>query len=233
APGPTRLSARQSLLPPLRSPPSSLQLAGRSPHLVSPSLGVPWSSLGPSVGSVRFKQTKRASYHKPPRASPCSQPMPQKAHIGIKALPAEYCEAGRLICKQRKYIAKNPYVTRKRHFKLYPGVNVKVMKNTSLQAAVSGRVKMTHDVRRGILIMNVLAEPREELQRDDLWRYRTEHVEDLEENRVLCSLRTKAFHVFGKEGGWVNQPTGPKPMKCRISHHNDSWNNPTVRDPLE
>jgi len=159
--------------------------------------------------------------------------MPQKAHIGIKALPAEYCEAGRLICKQRKYIAKNPYVTRKRHFKLYPGVNVKVMKNTSLQAAVSGRVKMTHDVRRGILIMNVLAEPREELQRDDLWRYRTEHVEDLEENRVLCSLRTKAFHVFGKEGGWVNQPTGPKPMKCRISHHNDSWNNPTVRDPLE
>merc|ERR550539_878569 len=109
--------------------------------------------------------------------------MPLKAHIGVKALSAEYCEAGRLICKQRKFIAKNPLVTRNRNFKIYPGVNVKVMKSTSLQAAVSGRVKMTHDVKRGVLIMNILAEPREELLRDDLWRYRTEHVESMEENR--------------------------------------------------
>lgn len=81
--------------------------------------------------------------------------------------------------------------------------------------------------------MNVLAEPREELLRDDLWRYRTEHVESMEENTVICGLRAKAFHIFGKDGGWVNPPVGPKPMRVRISHRNDSWNNPCVRDPLE
>jgi len=220
---------------PLRSlAPAFVQASGRA-ALSSPWQGLrtPLTPTAFPLGAVRFKQTKRQSYHKPARASPCSQPMPQKAHIGVKALPAEYCEAGRVICKQRKYIAKNPFVTRKRHFKIYPGVNIKVMKSTSLQAAVSGRVKMTHDVKRGLMIMNVLAEPREELLRDDLWRYRTEHVESIEENRVLCSMRTKAFHVFGKENGWINQPTGPKPMRCRISHHNDLWNNPTVRDPLD
>jgi len=186
-----------------------------------------------AAGAVREKQTKRQSYVKPPRAAPCGQRMPKKAHIGVKALSAEYCEAGRMICQQRKFMAKNPNVTRKRHFKIYPGVNVKVMKNTSLQAMVSGRVKMTHDVTRDVLVMNVLAEPREELLREDLWRYRTEHVETMEENRVLCHLRAKALPVFGKEDGWVNQPTGVKPMKCRISHGNDTWNNPTVKDPLE
>lgn len=157
--------------------------------------------------------------------------MPNKAHIGVKALPAEYVEAGRMICKQRKYIAKNPMVTRKRHFKLYPGVNVKVMKSTSLQAAVSGRVKMTHDIERDVLVMNVLPEPREELMRDELWRYRTEHVTSLEENKYLCYLRSKALPVFGKE--WINQTVGPKPMRVRISKRNDSWNNPNVQDPLE
>uniref|UniRef100_A0A7S1S3M3 Uncharacterized protein n=1 Tax=Alexandrium catenella TaxID=2925 RepID=A0A7S1S3M3_ALECA len=186
-----------------------------------------------ALGAFREKQTKRQSYYKPPRASPCGQRMPRKAHIGVKALSAEYCEAGRLICKQRKFLARNPNVTRKRHFKIYPGVNVKVMKSTSLQAMVSGRVKMTHDVVRDVLVMNVLAEAREELLRDDLWRYRTEHVESAEENRVLCNLRAKALPVFGKEGGWVNPPAGVKPMKCRISHGNDSWNNPSVKDPLE
>ena len=34
-----------------------------------------------------------------------------------QALPSEYCEIGRVICKQRRYLAKNPHVTRKRHFK--------------------------------------------------------------------------------------------------------------------
>ncbi|CAK9079804.1 Hypothetical protein SCF082_LOCUS38082 [Durusdinium trenchii] len=101
-----------------------------------------------------------------------------------QALPGEYVEIGRLICKQRRYLAKNPHVTRKRHFKTYPGVNVKVMHNSSLQAACSGRIKMTHDVKR-------------------------------------------------KEGGWINQPVGPKPMSARISQNNDKWNNPFVRDPLE
>lgn len=186
-----------------------------------------------AVGAVRMKQTKRQAYHKAPRASPCGQRMPNKAHIGVKALSAEYVEAGRMICKQRKFIAKNPKVTRNRHFKLYPGVNVMVMKSTSLQAAVSGRVKMTHDIRRDVLVMNVLPEPREELLREDLWRYRTEHVECMEENKLICSLRAKALPVFGKEGGWINQPVGPKPMKVRISKRNDHWNNPNVQDPLE
>lgn len=186
-----------------------------------------------ALGSLRQKQTKRQSYRKPGTSWPCGQRMPNKAHIGMKALPSEYCEAGRLICKQRKFIAKNPKVTRKRHFKLYPGVNVKVMKNTSLQAACSGRVKMTHDVTRDVMVMNILAEPREELLRDELWRYRTEHVACVEENKLLCHLRSKAVTVFGKEDGWLNQPTGVKPMRVRISHGQDMWNNPMMRDPLE
>lgn len=212
--------------------------------LPSVSRSVPWSGgifgglrgggLGASaLGAVREKQTKRSSYRKPPRAQPTGQSIGTRGHIGVKALSSEYVEVGRVICKQRKYIAKNPGVTRKRNFKLYPGVNVKVMKSTSLQAAVSGRVKFTHDSVRDVMIMNVLAEPREELLRDELWRYRTEHVECMEENRVLCSLRAKAFTVFGREDGWVNPPLGPKPMRAKISKKKDGWNNPHVRDPLE
>ena len=30
------------------------------------------------LGSVRWKQTKRQSYWKPPRAKPCGQPQPQR-----------------------------------------------------------------------------------------------------------------------------------------------------------
>lgn len=195
----------------------------------------PYSGLtATALGSVRWKTTKQLSYVKPPRASPCNQRMVNKAHIGIKALPSEYVEEGRLICKQRKYIAKNPNVTRHRHFKLYPGVNVGVMKNTSLQALVSGRIKMTHDVKRDVMLMNVLAEPREELLRDDLWRYRTEHIEDIQENKLLCHLRSKALPAFGKTGGWINPPTGPRPLLgARIAKHKDSWSNPTVQDTLE
>lgn len=194
-------------------------------------MGGPGGFLASLLGAVRGKQTKRQSYRKPARASPCGQK--EKAHIGVKALSAEYVQAGRIVCKQRKYIAKNPGVTRKRHFKLYPGVNVKVMKDTSLQAMVSGRVKMTHDVERDVLIMNVLPEPREELLREETWRYRTEHVQCMEENRHVCFLRQKALHVFGKKGGWVNPPLGPKPITHRISNRFDSWNNPNVQDPLE
>merc|ERR1711884_387341 len=81
--------------------------------------------------------------------------------------------------------------------------------------------------------MNILAEPREELLRDDLWRYRTEHIESMVENMHLCHLRSKALVIFGKEGGWVNPPTGAKPMRVRISEGNDTWNNPHIQDPLE
>jgi len=186
-----------------------------------------------ALGAVRGKQTKQTSYTVPARAGTTGQRAPNKAMIGVKALPAEYVEAGRVICKQRKFIAKNPHVTRNRHFKLYPGENVTVMKNTSLQAAVSGRVKITHDVERDVKIMNVLPEPREELLRDDLWRYRTEHVKCMQENRLLIHLRSKALHVFAKEREWVNPPVGLKPMKTRISHKMDHWNNPCVQDPLE
>lgn len=185
------------------------------------------------LGAVRWKQVKVQSYWKPPRAKPCGQRIPKKPHVGPKALPGEYTEIGRVICKQRRYLAKNPHVTRKRHFKYYPGVNVNVMHNSSLQAACSGRIKMTHDVSRKVMVMNVLAEPREEFLQEDMWRYRTEHVGSMEENRELCALRAKAFPIFGKEGGWVNQPIGPKPMSARISKNNDRWNNTLVRDPLE
>jgi len=190
------------------------------------------SLLGSQVGALRRKQTKRASYHKPARASPCGQSMVKKGHIGVKALPAEYVEAGRIICKQRKFIAKNPGVTRRRQFKYYPGEGVGVRpRSTSLQARVSGRIKMTHDVLRDVMIMNVLPEPREELLRDEMWRYRTEHVEMMEENKYLVSLRQKALPAFGKE--WVNAPTGPKPMRTGIAVKTDSWKNPAVKDPLE
>jgi ribosomal protein L27 len=159
--------------------------------------------------------------------------MPNRAMIGIKATPAEYVEVGRMICKQRRFIAKNPNVTRRRHYKIYPGINVSVLKSTSLTAAVSGRIKMTHDVERDVQIMNVLPEPREELLRDDLWRYRTEHVKCMQENQYLCHLRTRALPVFGKEGGFLNPPVGVKPMRVRISQRHDTWNNPGVQDPME
>lgn len=200
-----------------------------SPHTGLTGIGLAALSLG----AVRGKQTKRQAYHKPARASPCGQGVAQMAHIGIKATPSEYVEVGRIICKQRRFIAKNPNVTRRRNFKIYPGINVHVLKSTSLVASISGRIKMTHEVDRDIMIMNVLPEPREELLEGELWRYRTEHVETMEENQYLCHLRTKAMPVFGKEDGWVNQTVGPKPMRVRISHRNDHWNNPTVQDALD
>lgn len=208
---------------------SSLVRPWWSPHTGLTGIGL----AGLTLGAVRGKQTKRQAYHKPARASPCGQRMPNKAHIGIKATPAEYVEAGRMICKQRRFLAKNPNVTRRRHFKYYPGINVSVSKTTSLIAMVSGRIKMTHDVERDVLIMNVLPEPREELLEDDLWRYRTEHIQCMQENQYVCQLRSKALPVFGKDGGWVNPPVGPKPMRVRISERKDHWNNPCVQDALD
>mmetsp|Transcript_22305 Transcript_22305/g.33404 ORF Transcript_22305/g.33404 Transcript_22305/m.33404 type:complete len:147 (+) Transcript_22305:2-442(+) len=92
---------------------------------------------------------------------------------------------------------------------------------------------MTHDVERDVMIMNILPEPREELLRDEMWRYRTEHVTSVQENTFLCSLRSKALHAYGKEGGWVNPPRGIRPMAVRISKGRDTWNNAQVKDPLE
>jgi ribosomal protein L27 len=182
---------------------------------------------------VRLKQTKVQSYSKPDRSFPHSQHFVDKAHIGIRALSSEYVEASRVLVKQRKYISKNPFVTRHRHFKLYPGENVRVMKNTSLVAAVSGRIKFTHDVKRDVLVVNVLPEPREELLREDLWRYRTEHVNSVEMNKRLCMLRMKSL-VSLPGRPLVNPPVGPRPGPQRITKDgSEHWNSVSIRDPLK
>ncbi len=180
---------------------------------------------------TRSKQTKVQSYSKPDRSFPHSQHFVDKAHIGVKALSAEYVEASRVLVKQRKYLSKNPFVTRHRHFKMYPGENVRVSKNTSLVAAASGRVKFTHDVKRDVMIVNVIPEPREELLSEDLYRYRTEHTEGKEHNRRLCMLRQKMLPAFPR--GLVNPPIGPRPGPQKISKDgSEHWNTSTLRDPL-
>lgn len=179
-----------------------------------------------------MKQTKVQSYSKPDRSFPHSQHYVDKAHIGVRALSSEYVEASRILVKQRKYISKNPFVTRHRHFKLYPGENVRVTKNTSLVAMVSGRVKYTHDMKRDVMIVNVLPEPREELIADELWRYRTEHVESPEHNKRLCLLRQKMLPNFPRE--LVNPPVGPRPAPTKLTKDGtEHWNSVTVRDPLK
>ena len=61
----------------------------------------------------------------------------------------------------------------------------------------SGRMKMCWDVSRKVFIVNVLAEAREELLREDTWRYRTEFVDSLEDNQHMCLLRSKVkFNRF-------------------------------------
>ncbi|EDO08366.1 Ribosomal L27 family protein [Babesia bovis T2Bo] len=149
----------------------------------------------------RNKTVKVSAYRRPARASPTGQT--QKAHIGIKRLAAEYVKPGDVLVKQRKPIAQNPGVTRNRHFKLYPGENVGVSsKTTTLFATAHGRVKYTHDVVRNIRLVNVLPEPREELLREDLWRYRTEHVAGIQDNCALVWRRVKAVY-------YVNQSQYP------------------------
>ena len=182
--------------------------------------------------TVRGKQTKVQSYSKPDRSFPHSQHAVDKAHIGVRALSSEYVEASRILVKQRKYISKNPFATRHRHFKLYPGENVMVSKNTSLVAAVSGRVKFTHDVKRDVMLVNVLPEPREELLAEELWRYRTEHVDSLQGNKRMCALRQKMLVTFPRP--LVNPPLGPRPAPTKISKDgSEHWNAVTVRDPLK
>ncbi|CAD7956406.1 unnamed protein product [Amoebophrya sp. A25] len=178
----------------------------------------------------RSKYTKTNSYRVPARAHVFTRSFLQRPHIGIRALSAEFVEIGRTVVKQRKYIAKNPNVTAQKHFKLYPGENIRVAKDTSLVAMCSGRVKFTHDVTRDVKIANVLPEAREELLEDDLWRYRTEHVSSMEENKVLCSLRQKALPVFGKE--WVKPPPGMRPQPDRLTKGRSSWWNPHIQDPM-
>ena len=182
--------------------------------------------------SVRHKQTKVQSYSKPDRSFPHSQHAVDKAHIGIRAASSEYVEASQMLVKQRKYLSKNPFVTRHRHFKLYPGENVRVLKTTSLAAEVSGRVKFTHDVRRDVMLVNVLPEPREELLAEDLYRYRTEHVENLQANKIMCMLRQKMLPSFPRP--LVNPPTGPRPAPTRLSKDgSEHWNSQSLRDPLK
>ncbi|CAD7922569.1 unnamed protein product [Amoebophrya sp. A120] len=191
-----------------------------------------FSPAGPTSLQIRTKYTKTNSYRVPARHAEFSRAYDKRTHVGIRALSAEYVETGRTVVKQRKYISKNPNVTRRqKHFKLYPGENVYVDKDTSLVAMCSGRVKFTHDTERDVKIANVLPEAREELLEDDLWRYRTEHVRSMEENKVLVALRQKALPVFGKT--WVSPPTGMRPAPVRLSKNRDSWSNPHVQDPNE
>ncbi|KAF8822864.1 hypothetical protein IE077_004369 [Cardiosporidium cionae] len=179
----------------------------------------------PDFVQKRFKMTKVQAYRRSARASPCHQSV--KAHIGVKRLSAEYVQRNQLLVKQRKNIAFNPAVTRLRHFKIYPGENVKVLKNTSLAATCDGRVKFSFNPFTKIKFVNILPEKREELLPEDLWRYRTEHTRSMEENRHLCFLRTKATPVFPKP--LVNPPTKPPP-RPRFLGRWDEWENPSLPD---
>lgn len=151
----------------------------------------------------------------------------EKKHIGIKACPVEYVRPGQILAKQRKFVAWNPNVTRKRHFKYYPGENVKLDRFTSLYSTQWGRVKYTYDVSRNVTIINVLPEVREDIQAWDLWRYRLEHVRSMEENRNLCWLRTKAGTIFPKT--LINPPRKPPPSKHK-KWVPDVWENQAMPD---
>lgn len=189
-----------------------------SPHV---SLASPYNRQ-----SVRFKMVKSSAYHRRSRASPTGQS--QKAHVGPRRLSAEYVTPGVVLVKQRRYIAWGfESKRRNRHRKMYPGENVGVAKDSSLVSLVHGRVKYTHDTERDVMLCNVLPEPREELLREDLWRYRTEHVATMEENRHVCHLRMKATRSFPKE--LLNPPLKPLPRPKYLSRF-DLWQNPTLPD---
>ncbi|EAN32934.1 Ribosomal L27 family protein [Theileria parva strain Muguga] len=176
----------------------------------------------------RFKTVKVSAYRRPSRGSPTGQS--KKANIGMKRLSAEYVRPGELLVKQRKFIAHNPNVTRNRHFKIYPGENVGVStKTTSLFSLVSGRVKYTHDITRNVKLVNVLPEPPDELLRDDLWRYRTEHVTSIQDNTALIWRRVKSSFAFTDKYGLVNPPLKPYPRAKFLSKY-DQWENPCYPD---
>ncbi|GIX63642.1 mitochondrial ribosomal protein l27 [Babesia caballi] len=176
----------------------------------------------------RYKTVKVSAYRRPPRASPTGQA--RKAHIGVKRLAAEYVSPGDVLVKQRKPVAQNPDVTRNRHFKIYPGENVGVSpKTTTLFALAAGRVKYTHDVCRNVKLVNVLPEPPDELLREDLWRYRTEHVSSVQDNCALVWRRVKAAHYMSSEDMLLNPPRKPPP-RARFLSRNDPWNNQAYPD---
>ncbi|KAK1939572.1 hypothetical protein X943_001166 [Babesia divergens] len=176
----------------------------------------------------RHKTVKVSAYRRPARASPTGQA--RKAHIGIKRLSAEYVTPGQVLVKQRKPLAHNPNVTRNRHFKIYPGENVGVSsKTTTLFALASGRVKYTHDVVRDVKLVNVLPEPPDELLRDDLWRYRTEHVSSIQDNCALVWRRVKSSYYLYSQDSLLNPPLKPPPRPRFLSRH-DPWNNQAYPD---
>eukprot|EP00922_Rhytidocystis_sp_ex-Travisia-forbesii_P040786 GHVS01060811.1.p1 GENE.GHVS01060811.1~~GHVS01060811.1.p1 ORF type:complete len:226 (+),score=49.13 GHVS01060811.1:146-823(+) len=175
--------------------------------------------------SRQTKMTKSQAYHRSSTASPHGRSY--APHIGIKRLSAEMIQPNGMLVKQRKVIPFNPSPTKFRHFKIYPGENTAVTKSTSIVATTLGRVKYTHDVSRDVLMVNVLPERREELLKEDLWRYRTEHVKSVEENRHVCMLRTKCTFAFPK--ALVNPPTKPPPRRQGMSRF-DQWENPALPD---
>lgn len=185
---------------------------------------IPRSALeyGFQRSSLRWKNVLRQAYHRR------KQSKRQKRQLGLKALVNEYVRPQQLLVFQRRYIAENlRNVTRRRHFKYYPGENVRVDKRTSLYSTTWGRVKITHDIVRQVFIINVLPEVREELQRYDLWRYRLERVRSMEENRNICWLRTKAGTIFPKPV--LNPPRKPPPSPHR-QRMPDPWENNALPD---
>lgn len=174
----------------------------------------------------RYKMVKTSSYRRKSRSSPYGQG--QKAKIGIKRLSGEYVRTGQMLVKQRKIIAFNyERKTRKRNFKYYPGENVKVSNNTSLIALTDGRVKYTFHVLQNIMIVNVMPEELEELKEEDLYRYRTEHVQSFEENRSLIYLRMKNNHMFPK---FQKTQYIKPPLKPQFLTKYDIYDNPTLKE---
>lgn len=174
----------------------------------------------------RFKMVKTSSYRRKSRSSPYGQG--QKAKIGVKRLSGEYVRTGQMLVKQRKIIAFNyERKTRKRNFKYYPGENVKVSKNTSLIALADGRVKYTFHVVHNVLIVNVIPEELDELKEEDLYRYRTEHVQSFEENRSLIYLRMKNNHMFPK---FQKTQYIKPPLKPQFLTKYDIYDNPTLKE---
>eukprot|EP00920_Eleutheroschizon_duboscqi_P033758 GHVT01081111.1.p1 GENE.GHVT01081111.1~~GHVT01081111.1.p1 ORF type:complete len:564 (-),score=125.96 GHVT01081111.1:3046-4737(-) len=151
----------------------------------------------------------------------------KRSHIGLKVLPSEFVHPGSLIAKQRKVLSFCTDPTRKRNFKFYPGENVAVQpKSTSLISTTFGRVKINHDQQRDCFVCNVLPERREELTRDALWRYSSEHVWSMEENRSICYLRRKsASYAVGRR--LLFPPSRPAQQQKRRFKW-DVWENPTM-----
>eukprot|EP01066_Platyproteum_vivax_P002582 Platyproteum_vivax@DN13168_c0_g1_i1.p1 len=189
-----------------------------------PSYNVPPLACCGVLSQIRNKMTRVQAYDMPGRSGPTGQA--RKAHIGVKVLSSNFVNAGAIVVKQRKYVSRNVAVTRNRNFKLYPGENIKVVKDTSLVSTVAGRVKYTHHVGKDVLIANVIPDLRDELLEEDRWRYRTEHVASMEENRQLIFLRQKS-HIL-----WpiplVNPVLGPGPRPSKKTLFGDDFNNPLI-----